>query len=237
PESWLDPAAGQKRSHPAVDCHVRWLSARPRCRPVHRLLFDGRPTITVRRAEDLLDRFEHELLTAVATRTSYVVLHAGAVVYDDRAILLPGRSFSGKSTLVRALVEAGATYYSDDLAPLDTDGRLHAVPKRLALRCGARRLRSIDATRLRWRPGCPPRRVASVVLTRYRPGTAFEARRLSPGEGTLALWQHAVSAQAAPERAFQVVTQLAARVPVLVADRGEAQGIAAAILATSSMDR
>ena len=54
-------------------------------------------------------------------------MHAGAVAWRDRGIVIPGRSHSGKTTLVRALVEA-ARYYSDEFAVLDPQGRLHPYP-------------------------------------------------------------------------------------------------------------
>jgi uridine kinase len=37
-------------------------------------------------------------------------------------IAIPGRSFSGKTSLVTALVRAGAVYYSDEFAVIDRDG-------------------------------------------------------------------------------------------------------------------
>lgn len=37
-------------------------------------------------------------------------VHAGVVGWHNRAIVIPGQSFSGKTTLVAALVKAGATY-------------------------------------------------------------------------------------------------------------------------------
>ena len=46
---------------------------------------------------------------------------------------LPGHSFSGKSTLVAALVRAGAVYYSDEFAVLDPDGFVHPYAKALSL--------------------------------------------------------------------------------------------------------
>ena len=39
-----------------------------------------------------------------------VFIHAGVVASEGRAIVLPGASWSGKTTLVAALVRAGATY-------------------------------------------------------------------------------------------------------------------------------
>ena len=44
------------------------------------------------------------------------------------ALLLPGGSFTGKTTLVGALVRAGAVYYSDQYALLDEDGLIHPYP-------------------------------------------------------------------------------------------------------------
>ena len=54
-----------------------------------------------------------------------IFIHAGVVGWQGRAIVIPGRSFSGKSTLVAALLQAGATYYSDEFAVLDGRGYVH----------------------------------------------------------------------------------------------------------------
>ena len=51
-----------------------------------------------------------------------VFVHAGVVAWQGRAIVIPGRSYSGKTSLVAALVRAGATYYSDEYAVLDLQG-------------------------------------------------------------------------------------------------------------------
>ena len=59
----------------------------------------------------------HQKLAEVAVEKLF--LHAGAVAWGGRAILFPGRSHTGKSTLVRTLVSAGATYLSDEFAVLD----------------------------------------------------------------------------------------------------------------------
>ncbi len=227
PRGWIDGAAVT----PAPDCRLRWTRQDPGA--PSRLFLDGRAVVTASRSRDLLDRFEHELTAAVAARTRLVVLHAGVVVHRGKAILLPGRSFAGKSTLVHALVAAGATYYSDDLAPLDAEARVHAVPKRLALRRAARRAATVDASRLGWDPTCRPRPVSLVLIARYRPSAAFAPRRLSPGRGALALFGHAITAEAAPESAFRTLAGLAARAPILAADRGEAAASAAAILAAA----
>ena len=68
-----------------------------------------------------------ELLTAYRAQDCLFV-HAGVVGWQGKAILIPGRSFSGKTTLVKALIEAGATYYSDEFAILDRQGLVHPYP-------------------------------------------------------------------------------------------------------------
>src|SRR3954454_11600786 len=57
-----------------------------------------------------------------------VFIHAGVVIWNGEAIIIPGRSFAGKSRLVWAMLQAGATYYSDEFAVLDSDGLVHAFP-------------------------------------------------------------------------------------------------------------
>jgi hypothetical protein len=47
-------------------------------------------------------------LTVATLAEDLVFIHAGVVGWRNRAIVMPGHSFSGKSTLVLALVEAGA---------------------------------------------------------------------------------------------------------------------------------
>src|SRR5262245_38089017 len=61
---------------------------------------------------ELLERRAHMYLASETRLVAYV--HAGVVKWRGAAILLPGRSFAGKSTLVKTLCEAGATYVSDE---------------------------------------------------------------------------------------------------------------------------
>ena len=73
-----------------------------------------------------LDAFESDLQLYVAEEAPRrVFVHAGVVRWRGKAILIPGRSFSGKTTLTAELVKAGATYYSDEYAVLDGQGRVH----------------------------------------------------------------------------------------------------------------
>lgn len=67
-----------------------------------------------------------------------VHVHAAVASLDGRAVILPGRSGAGKTTLVAALALAGWVYLSDEVAALDLH---HAVvrpyPRPLALEEGS----------------------------------------------------------------------------------------------------
>ncbi len=57
------------------------------------------------------------------------ILHAGAVYHNGTAILFPGSSGKGKSTLIAALQEQGFVYLCDDICPLtEKGGKLIPVP-------------------------------------------------------------------------------------------------------------
>lgn len=162
-----------------------------------------------------------------------IFLHAGAVALNGRALLLPGRSGAGKSRLVAALLEAGASYLSDEYAPLDRRGRVHPWPLPLQLPplggdgkdVGTRSAESFGAvTETRALP------VGGIVVCRFRPGARWQARRLSPGHGLLRVMDSAVPARRYPERTLEVLSALVRTAPVLAAVRGEAADSAARML-------
>ena len=96
-----------------------------------RVLVGGELVAEVADRDAVVDELASAIDFAVAEHaTERVYLHAGVVAWGDRAIVVPGRSLSGKTTLVAALVRAGATYLSDEFAPIDREGRVwpHARP-------------------------------------------------------------------------------------------------------------
>ena len=89
------------------------------------------------RVDLIMDSLESQLQMYLAEFASpFLFVHAGVVSWQGKLILLPGSSFAGKSTLVTALVDAGATYYSDEYAVLDHNGRVIPYPRRISLREG-----------------------------------------------------------------------------------------------------
>lgn len=186
------------------------------------------------RLEDVYNVLESDLRLYVAERaTRRVFVHAGVVSWEGRAILIPGRSFTGKTTLVAELVRAGATYYSDEYAVLDARGRVHPYARALAVRegDGLRRMRR-TVEELGGHAGEGPLPVGLVVVTRYESGGRWRARRLTPGEGVLEMLSNTVSARRSPERALNVLSKVADRAAILYGTRGEAPLAAASILKT-----
>lgn len=67
----------------------------------------------------------HELLHGLMLRCQNLFyVHAGVVAIDGEALILPGLSRAGKSTLVLALLQQGAEFLSDELLVFDPDNRV-----------------------------------------------------------------------------------------------------------------
>src|SRR5437660_3781012 len=99
-----------------------------------------------------------------------VFVHAGVVGWRGRAVLIPGRSFSGKTTLVAELVKAGAVYYSDEYAVLDATGRVHPFPQPLGVRAdGSLYQEPVRVENFGGKAGSRPLPVGLVVVTGYKP--------------------------------------------------------------------
>lgn len=178
-----------------------------------------------------LDSFESLLRFEVARRSPrWTFVHAGVVGWHGRAILVPGQSLSGKSTLVRALVRAGATYFSDEYAVLDRKGLVYPFAQPLMHRTdiGIRERLSIDD--LGGTLGTRALPVGLIASTRHEPGAIWNPKSLSAGEGLLALLAHTVRAQAAPSRSLQVLARVAETATGVESLRGEAEDTAALLL-------
>ena len=182
---------------------------------------------------EVLQLFESHLQHYIAEAAPRrVFVHAGVVGWRGRAILIPGRSLSGKTTLVAELVRAGATYYSDEYAVLDQRGRVHPYARRLSIRRDKFEFERRAVETLGGSRGSRPLPVGLVVVTRYSPGARWRPRSLSAGQGALALLDNTVSIQRQPEVVFPVLKQVASRIPIIRSARGEAGQVVDSILAT-----
>lgn len=161
----------------------------------------------------------------------FVFVHAGVVGVGERAIILPGRSFAGKTTLVAALVKAGAEYWSDEYAVLDADGLVHPYPKPLSVRINnTRETDEQPVENLGGRAGDRALPVAVIAFTNYHPGAAWALRSCTVGEGAVKLLEHSVAARSRPAQVLAAVRRAVADALVLEGDRGDADQGASTLL-------
>ena len=163
----------------------------------------------------------------------FAFLHAGCVEIDGHAIVLPGRSCAGKSTLVAEFVKRGARYLSDDLVPIDARLRAHPFPRPIGIRPvqgGAATKASL--TSLGLEPATRPRPIAFIWCGSFEPLVGISSfAPQSAAQAFAALLAHAPGAQVRPEVIVPILAGIARTVPVFVGVRGEASEIVDAIRA------
>jgi len=140
----------------------------------------------------------HLRATIALHAPDHVFVHAGVVAFGGRAIVLPGSSLAGKTTLVAALVRRGAVYYSDEYAVLDTDGQTHPYPKPLSIRGRDGRVARVPAAAMGAVSARAPAPVAMIAVTQFRPGGDWNPLPASPATAMLELLRHAIPAQTRP---------------------------------------
>ena len=159
-------------------------------------------------------------------------VHAGVVAWRSHVIVIPGRSHSGKSRWVEALVKAGATYYSDEYAVLDETGRVHPFPVPLSRRDAANGpTRRIPHGEIGIRPGVRRLPIGLIAVSSYREGARWRPRQISAGQGALTLLANCVPARQRPFEALAVLSRAVATATVLKGRRGEAEEAARSLLA------
>ena len=182
--------------------------------------------------DSVFETFESDLRIFVAELAKHrVFVHAGVVGWKGKAIVIPGRSYSGKSTLVAELVRAGATYYSDEYAVLDSRGRVHPFAKPLELREEGKFVQTkITVADIGGHTGTKPLPVALVLMTQFKSGARWRPRKLTPGKAVLEMLFNTVSARRNPERALATLQRVTATADVLKGVRGDAGKLVASLL-------
>ncbi len=183
-------------------------------------------------AADVTESFKTDVQLFVAEHAPHrVFVHAGVVGWQGRAIVIPGRSFSGKSTLTAALVRAGATYYSDEYAVLDKAGRVYPYNKPISLREeGSQYATEYPLSTFGGRAGKTPLPIGLVLISSFKAGALWRPRQLSAGRGVLMLLENTVSARRAPQLALATLQRAVANATIVQSARGEADEIAPLIL-------
>ena len=165
----------------------------------------------------------------------HVFVHAGVVSVDDNAIVIPGASRSGKSTLVAALVRGGATYHSDEYAVVGPEGVIEPYPKPLSLRIDRQDDPGVPVPVPEQQIAARPIRCGLIVLTGYQSDARWHPVPVSRGEGALALLLNTVAAQERPGDALTAVGHLSRGAEVISSARGEASVVARDLLERATL--
>jgi HprK-related kinase A len=170
----------------------------------------------------------------------YLLLHAGAVEREGRALILTGPSGAGKSTLAALLGEAGWRFMGDEFVLLDpADRAMRAFPRAVSLKNEALALfDGVDPARLGPRlDGTPkgtirhlrpnseavarmdePARPALILFPRFGADLAPAVRPVGAAEAFVRLTQASTNYVALAERGFEALTGLVSTVPALAID-------------------
>ncbi len=165
------------------------------------------------------------------TAPDMIFVHAGVVAHRGSTMVIPARSFGGKTTLVAALIRAGAVYYSDEYAVIDRDGVVHPYAKPFSLRGDGPEQTEHAVESLGGVAGDEPLPLGMIVITTYKAAAEWRPERLPPGAGAMALLAHAVPAQERPAETMHAISRAAEGAIVIESDRGEADEIATELLA------
>jgi hypothetical protein len=197
---------------------------------------DSQPLAKERELAPVLKFLEARIRRTVAEMAPRrIFVHAGVVEYRGRAIVIPGPSMSGKSTLVSELIRYGATYYSDEYAVLDDKGMVYPFAKPLSLRPrGSFEAIDYDAQHFGAVNGVKSAPIGLVLVTRYAAGARWRPRKLTPGHGALALLLHCVAARREPQRVITTLRQALGEAVILKGVRGEASELAQQLLERAS---
>lgn len=82
--------------------------------------------------------FNDRLRKLVLTQSDYFLAsHAAVLAKDDKCLMMPAVSYSGKSTLSAALLSADYQYFSDEMAIVDRNYQARPVPLGIGLKHGS----------------------------------------------------------------------------------------------------
>lgn len=180
------------------------------------------------------DALESQLrLTVAEFAENFVFLHAGAVAYNKKAIIIPGVSFSGKTTLVAELSKRGLEYYSDEYAVIDKKGLLHPFSKKLSMRGIIDDYTQLDipVEEMGGKKGIKPVEIGMILVTKYKKNARFKPERISSGQGIIESIANSVSVRQNPQLVLQTLSIVVAGAKVIKTNRTEAGKFADKFLA------
>jgi hypothetical protein len=156
-----------------------------------------------------LTALQKEIHVCVAEHArDYAFVHAAVVVWKNLAMIFPGKSFAGKSTLAWRLVQAGAVYYSDEYAVFDSAGNVYPF----ALPINLRREGGLRTPVVPDRVGCDAVKPGVLIFVRYRRGATWRPTVLEPAEALVQLIRQAITVRSHPSFVVSVLKKVSLQV-------------------------
>lgn len=173
---------------------------------------------------------------AVASRlagqiSTGIALHAGAVAWGGRSVLIPGQSGAGKSSLAAWLFDKGFDYITDELVVLAAGGAVQGLARAFMLKPDADKivggfsrvapLRRLQAgANLVVRPQddaaqVSPRQCGLIVFPSFSPGAQIAIQSITAAQACIRLMGCNVNARNLADGGFATLSDLARRVPAL----------------------
>lgn len=198
------------------------------------VLFKGKQKIEFGNEREIFFKYlDWQLrLTIAEFAFERVFLHAGVVGWRGKAIIIPAKSFQGKTTLVKELTKLGAEYYSDEYAVMDPDGFVHPFPKMLSIRGVTDKYRQTDIAVESFGgvKGIEPLPVGMILLTEFAEGAEWQPQILSEGFGIMEMLSHTIPIKYNPEFSLKVLNNTVKRAIIVKTKRGEAKEFAGKVL-------
>ena len=194
---------------------------------------NGEKLLTRTDRENLIKRLDSSIrLTVAEFAIGRVFVHAGVVCWKGKALLIPARSFRGKTTLTAALVKRGALYYSDEYAVLDKNGFVHPFARPLSIRGEIDDFKQVDyaVETLGGKAGTEKIPVGMVLITEYKPNGKWKPEKLSSANGIIELIKNTIPIRNNPQFSLEVLNQVANRAIFIKSKRGDVSKSADLIL-------
>ncbi len=228
---------GWKKSHRVIVERLYSLVVAQGCeragvRRLHLLYADSTRIARDAALNRVLATLETDLHRYTAEATSDMTfLHAGVVGWQGSAIMFPGPSLSGKTTLVREMLRLGATYYSDEFAVVDSSGLVHPFARPLGIREDSSYAQTkYSAEELGATSGVKPLPMGMAVICKYEAGARWQPAPLSQGQGALELLTNSVAVRSQPDQTLRRLQKLVRHTIFIQGTRDEAHKAAASIL-------
>jgi hypothetical protein len=177
------------------------------------------------------ERLESDLgLFAAEHLRQLVAVHAAVIEVAGQLVVLPGSSFTGKSSLCAAAVAAGHAVWSDEYALVDpATGRVTGWPRRIKLRGADGGTERVDIGEQTVREA---RRVDRLVFVAYddRAAVPLDVRPITPGDAAMRVLENTVCAQSRPGDALSAATALARSCGAVAGTRGAAESAVAELV-------